>query len=82
MENEIDLVRRQTLHITKSSVDTIKEVRNYCRKKDKDGNILEEPVKIRDHACDAGRYGSLGITERFGFATATPTRDTTPVWHF
>lgn len=78
----IDLVRRQPLHITKSSVDTIKEVRNYCRKKDKDGNVLEEPVKIRDHACDAGRYASLGITERFGFATTSPRQETIPVWKY
>ena len=77
----LDLVRRQPLYITKASVETIKEVRNYCRKKDRDGNVLEDPVKIRDHACDAGRYGSLGITERFGFATASP-RQTAPVWQF
>ncbi|MGA2669968.1 MAG: terminase large subunit [Dehalococcoidia bacterium] len=77
----LDLVRRQPLHISKSSVDTIKEVRNYSRKKDKDGKVLEEPVKIRDHSCDAGRYGSLGLTERFGFATATPGQ-IMPVWQF
>ena len=77
----LDVVRRQTLYITKSSVETIKEVRNYCRKKDKDGKVLEEPVKIRDHACDAGRYSTLGMTEQFGFATATP-RQTSPVWQF
>jgi len=78
----IDLVARQTLHITKSSVDTIKEVRNYCRKKDKDGNILEEPVKVRDHACDAGRYGTVGLVDRFGFATSVSVGVRIPVWQF
>jgi len=76
----LDLVRRQTLNLTKSSVETIKEVRNYSRKKDKDGKVLEEPVKIRDHACDAGRYASLGLTEQFGFATAMPNK--TPAWEY
>jgi len=68
----IDVVRRQTLYVTKRSVNLIKELRNYCRKKDRAGNVLEEPLKINDHGCDAGRYASMGMTERFGFATATP----------
>jgi hypothetical protein len=51
-------------------VDIIKVVRNYSYKKNKDGIVLEEPVKINDHACDAGRCASLGLTEKFGFATA------------
>ena len=66
----LDLVRRQSLYITKRSVAGLKEVRNYCRKKDRDGNVLEEPLKLNDHFCDGGRYGSMGVTERFGFATA------------
>ncbi len=66
----LDLVRRQTLYVTKRSVAGLKEIRNYCRRKDRDGHVLEEPLKINDHFCDAGRYGSMGITERFGFATA------------
>lgn len=66
----LDVVKRQKVYITKSSIGTIKEVRNYSYKKDKDGHILEEPVKIADDACDAGRYGTLGLTERFGYATA------------
>ena len=67
----LDVVRRQRLYITKHSVGLIKEIRNYSYKKDKDGHILEEPIKMRDDCCDAGRYGTLGLTERFGFATAS-----------
>lgn len=66
----LDVVKRQTLHITKESVSGIKEVRNYSYKKDKDGIVLEEPVKINDHFCDAGRYATLGLTEKYGFATS------------
>jgi len=68
----IDVCRRQPIHITKESVTLIKQIRGYQRKKNKDGIVLEEPVKIRDDTLDAGRYGTLGITERFGFATAMP----------
>jgi phage terminase large subunit len=36
----------------------IKEAQGYKRKEDKDGNVLEEPVKFMDHGMDAGRYGT------------------------
>ena len=70
----LDVVKRQKLYITQRSLGLIKEIRNYSYKKDKDGHILEEPVKIADDACDAGRYGTLGLTERFGYATAAVGR--------
>jgi len=66
----IDLCQRQTLTIPESSDHLIKEIRSYQWKKDKDGNILSEPVKMHDHLMDAMRYAIFGITERYGFATA------------
>ncbi len=57
----IDTVKRHKIHITKRSIHLIKEVRGYHRKKDKDGRILEEPVKFDDHCCDSFRYGTAGI---------------------
>ncbi len=36
----------------------IKEAQGYKRKEDKNGNVLEEPVKFMDHSMDAGRYGT------------------------
>lgn len=36
----------------------IKEAQGYKRKEDKNGNVLEEPVKFMDHGMDAGRYGT------------------------
>lgn len=47
----IDTVKRYVIMITKRSVNGIKEIRSYQRKKDKDGKVLEEPVKFNDHFC-------------------------------
>lgn len=52
----IDYVKRHKLHIHKDSVNLINEIRSYKYKEDKDGHVLEEPVKFRDHAMDAFRY--------------------------
>jgi phage terminase large subunit len=68
----IDLCKRQVLNITKSSANLIKEIGGYQYKKDKDGRVLEDPVKFNDHALDAMRYCVFGLVDRFGFATATP----------
>lgn len=72
VKDGIDLCQRQTLIIPESSVNLIKEIRGYHWKKDKDGNILSEPVKLHDHLMDTMRYGIFGITERYGFATVRP----------
>ncbi len=73
VQTGLDVVRRGPLLITEDSVDVIREVRGYQRKKDKlTGRVLEEPLKINDDGCDAGRYGTLGQVERFGYATADP----------
>ena len=74
----LDLCRRQTIHITKSSITTLKQIRGYRRKKDANGIILDDPVKIEDDTIDAGRYGTMGITQRFGYATQKP-RPTEPI---
>ncbi len=57
----IDTVKRHKLHITKRSVNLIKEIRGYQRKRDKDGHVMEEPVKAFDHCMDALRYGTMGL---------------------
>lgn len=71
----IDLCQRQTLTIPESSDNLIKEIRGYQWKKDREGNILSEPAKLRDHLMDAMRYAIFGITERYGFATLRPGSD-------
>ncbi len=69
----LDLCQRQMLRIPESSDNLIKEIRGYHWKKDREGNVLSEPVKLRDHLMDAMRYAIFGITERYGFATLRPS---------
>ena len=44
------------LKFTKSSVDLIKEGRNYTWAKDRDGGITNTPIDTWNHALDAMRY--------------------------
>lgn len=57
----IDYVQQQRISVTKSSVNLIKEYRNYLWFTDKDGKILNEPTPGNDHALDAARYGFDGL---------------------
>lgn len=50
-------VKSRPLYITKNSVNLLKEIRSYKWKVDKNGQKTEEPVKFRDDAMDAMRYG-------------------------
>ncbi len=50
-------VKSLPLFITRRSANLIKEVKSYKWKVDKDGKVLDEPVKFNDHAMDAMRYG-------------------------
>ena len=52
----IDFVKRFKLHIHKESYNLLKEIKNYKWKEDKNGRVLDEPVKFKDHIMDAMRY--------------------------
>lgn len=52
----IDTVKRHRLRITKRSANATGEIRVYKWKVDRNGNVLDEPVKFKDHAMDAIRY--------------------------
>ena len=52
----IDIMRRYKLHITKDSLNAIKEFRGYKWATDKNGDVLNTPVKVNDHLIDATRY--------------------------
>lgn len=52
----IDRCKRLVIHITERSVNLIKEIKGYKWKTDKNGNVLDKPVKFRDHLMDAIRY--------------------------
>lgn len=49
-------VRSLPLFITEDSTDLVKEIKNYKWKVDKNGKVLDEPVKFNDHAIDGLRY--------------------------
>ncbi len=54
----INMVKSMPLFITRRSTNIIKEIKSYKWKTDKDGKVLDEPVKFNDDAMDAGRYGT------------------------
>jgi phage terminase large subunit len=49
-------VKSYPLFVRHGSTNLIHEIQGYKWKKDKNDNILEEPVKANDHALDAMRY--------------------------
>jgi len=57
----INKVKQYKMHVLEDSVNLIKEIRSYKWKEDKEGRILEEPVKFNDHAMDAMRYALASI---------------------
>jgi len=58
VRNGIQLVQGQPISITKSSINLIKEYRNYMWATDKNGAYIQpnEPIKRLDHCLDALRY--------------------------
>ena len=55
VKDGIDYVKRRKLHIDPESTNIISEIRSYSYRK-KGDQILDEPVKFRDHAMDGSRY--------------------------
>jgi phage terminase large subunit len=52
----IGKVKEYRIHVVQNSVNVLNELDNYMWKADADGNLLDDPVKENDHACDAIRY--------------------------
>ncbi len=74
----LDVCRRQQINITKGSINLLKQIKGYHRKKDPNGNILDEPFKLNDDSIDAARYGTMGLVNRFGFSTSVH-KNTSPI---
>lgn len=53
----IQYVQDQRIFVTKRSVNTLREYRNYLWMTDKDGKIINEPSPIWNHHMDDIRYG-------------------------
>lgn len=68
----IDTVKRYKLHLHEEDANTIKEIRSYKWKEDKNGNVLDEPVKFNDHLQDSIRYGLFSHYNRPAQITAVP----------
>lgn len=60
----IEILQDYNWHITERSYNIINEVKRYKRKIDKNGKILDEPVKAFDHAMDGIRYYALDNLKR------------------
>lgn len=52
----IQTVNGYRLHILKSSINLQKEIKGYAYKVDKNGRVLDEPVKFNDDGMNAMRY--------------------------
>ena len=55
----IDVMKRHKINITKRSVNTIKEFRNYKWIKNKNNEITNKPIDAFNHTIDAVRYVCL-----------------------
>jgi len=56
VKDGIDYLKSQKLYIDENSTNIIDEVRGYKYKETREGHVLDEPVKFRDHLVDASRY--------------------------
>jgi phage terminase large subunit len=63
----IDILRRFNLHVTRKSINLLKEFRTYKYEVDKERLILNKPVKKDDHGLDAIRYGCLMVLSKPNF---------------
>jgi len=52
----IDWIKRHKIYIHPSCVNTIKEIQTYKYREDKNGNVLDEPIDMNNHAMDSLRY--------------------------
>jgi len=70
--NGINRVNQYKLHVTKRSLNLIKEMRNYRYIQESNGKITNKPQEGWDHAMDALRYGVTGkLNVKFAMATKT-----------
>lgn len=61
----IQYIQSQRISVLKSSIELIKEYRNYLWKTDKNGIIINEPDVGMDHGLDAVRYAFNGLSSSY-----------------
>ena len=57
---QISWMQGWEIKVTKRSLNIIREQRGYVWDTDSDGNRLNQPIKVNDHAMDALRYAAFG----------------------
>lgn len=67
----IDMVKRMPVWVSDRCVNTWKENKSYKWMTDKNGDILDRPVKFNDHAMDAIGYALVGVMDMLGRAVPT-----------
>ena len=67
IRNSIDTLQAFKLHVTKSSTNLIKELRNYKWVTDNDGKHTSQPIDNYNHAIDAVRYVALNRLKKSTF---------------
>lgn len=72
----IQYIQNQTIEVTKRSVETIKEYRNYLWLIDKDGKITNNPSPIWNHAMDTIRYAVSGYFSNLPGTYYVPSKET------
>lgn len=70
----IDIVKRHKLHVDSNAINTIKEIRTYKWREDKNGHLVDEPVDMFNHAMDCLRYGITGYLSEGGYSAPTNPR--------
>lgn len=58
---KIETTRATQIYVSEDCENLIRELPEYQWKKDRDGNILDQPVKKNDHATDALMYCIYGV---------------------
>lgn len=58
---KITTTKQTKIHIHPKCVNTIKEIKGYKYRKNRDGVTLDEPIKVNDHAMDALGYCCYGV---------------------
>jgi phage terminase large subunit len=64
----IDYIKSKRIHLSASSFNAIKEYNNYKYKEDKNGVVLEEPVKAFDDFLDSVRYAIYTLNILLGLS--------------
>ena len=72
VNQRIQLVQGKRMSVTKRSVNTIKEYRNYFWMIDKNGVILTTPEGGNDHSMDAGGYAMASLNVKANVAPYKP----------